>query len=60
MITKYDLMMIEFDPDGKDHRATKQALLGFENGLARPTTSVQFMFIETDPPNVSKRETIKI
>ena len=37
MITKYDLMLIEFSRDHHelDHNEAKQALLGFENVLAR-------------------------
>ena len=62
MITKYDLMMIEFDRDGKSwtimqrskHYTVSRVVL-----RERPQ-SVKFMLIWTHPPNVSTREIIKI
>ena len=62
MIAKYDLMMIEFDRDGKNwtimerskHYSVSRTVL-----RDRPQ-SVKFMLIVTDPPNMSTREIIKI
>ena len=61
MITKYDLMLIEFDRDGtkwtimqrsKHYSVSRMA-------LREKPESVKFMIIVTDSPNVSKREIIK-
>ena len=62
MITKYDLMMIEFDRAGKSwtikqrskHYSVTRMIL-----RDRPQ-SVKFMLVVTEPPNVSTREVIKI
>ena len=57
MNTKYDLMMIEFDRDGKNWTITQRTkhYMIFRD---RPQ-SVKFMLIVTEPPNASTREVIK-
>ena len=62
MITKYDLMMIEFDRDGKNWTIMQRSKHYSVSRMVlrdRPQ-SVKFMLIVTDPPNVSTREIIKI
>ena len=62
MITKYDLMMIEFDRDGKNWTITQRSKHHSVTRMIlrdRPQ-SVKFMFIVTDPPNVSTRKVINI
>ena len=62
MITKYDLMMIVFDRDGKNWtivQRSKQYSVS-RMVLRDRAQSVKFMLIVTDPPNVSTREIIKI
>ena len=62
MITKYDLMMIEFDRDGKNWTIKQRSKHYSVSRMVlrdRPQ-SVQFMLIVTDPPNVSTREIINI
>ena len=54
MITKYDLMMIEFDRERSKHSLATRMIL-----RDRPQ-SVKFMLIVTEPPNVSTHEVIKI
>ena len=62
MITTYDLMMIEFDRDGKSWIITQRSKHYSVTRMIlrdRPQ-SVKFMLIVTEPPNVSTREIIKI
>ena len=62
IITKYDLMMIEFDRDGKNWTVTQRSKHYSVTRMVlrdRPQ-SVKFMLIVTDPPYVSTREIIKI
>ena len=62
MITKYDLMMIEFDRDGKNRTITQRRKhYSVTKMILRDRAqSVKFMLIVTEPPNVSTREIIKI
>ena len=62
MITKYDLMMIDFDRDGKSrtitHRSKRYSVT--RKILRDRPQSEKFMLIVTEPPTVSTREVIKI
>ena len=62
IITKYDLMMIEFDRDGKNWTVTQRSkhYSVTRMVLRDRIQSVKFMLIVTDPPYVSTREIIKI
>ena len=62
MITKYDLMMVEFDRDGK-HWTIMQRSKHYSVSkmvLRDGPQSVKFMLIVADPPNVSTCENIKM
>ena len=62
MVTKYDLMMIEFDRDGKNWTITQRSKhcsvtrMVLRDGPQR----VKFMLFVTEPPKASTREVIKI
>ena len=63
MITKYELLMIEFDRDGKNWTIITQRSKRYSVTrmvLRDRPQSVKFMLIVTEPPNVSTRETIRI
>ena len=62
VMTKYDLMMMEFDRDGKNWTITQR---GKHHSVSRMILrdrpqSVKFMPIVTEPPSVSTSEVIEI
>ena len=62
MITKYDSRMIEFDRDGKNWTIMQRSkhYSVTRMFLRDQPQSVKFIFIVTEPPNVSTREVINI
>ena len=62
MVTKYDLMIIEFDRDGKNWTITQRNKHYSVTRMIlrdRPQNA-KFMLVVTEPPNVSTREVIEI
>ena len=62
MITKYDLMLIEFTSDGASWTIIQRSKHCSVSRmfLREKPQSVRFMIIVTDPCNVSTREVIKV
>ena len=62
MITKYDMMLIEFTNDGRSwtvqHRSKPYSVSRMF--FREMPQSVRFMIVVTDPCNVSTREVIKV